>query len=127
MAGIRYSSAGKSDFAFLCNHTLSDEFTGNRVADIYGQPDSTTGHDDRLLYHFSGNAFIRFCLSIQNMPEPVQWLTLFNPMRYYMVIIRGIFLKGTGIDILWPQLVAMGGLGFMLLSLAVKRFHKKLI
>jgi ABC-2 type transport system permease protein len=68
-----------------------------------------------------------FAFPIQNMPEPVQWLTLLNPMRYYMIIIRGIFLKGTGIEILWSQLAAMGGLGFVLLSLAVKRFHKTLV
>jgi len=68
-----------------------------------------------------------FAFPIENMPEPAQWLTLLNPLRYYMVIIRGIFLKGIGIDILWPQLAALGGLGIVLLSLAVKRFHKTLV
>jgi ABC-2 type transport system permease protein len=68
-----------------------------------------------------------FAFPIENMPEPAQWLTLFNPLRYYMVIIRGIFLKGIGIDILWPQLAALTGLGVALLSLAVKRFHKTLV
>jgi ABC-2 type transport system permease protein len=43
-----------------------------------------------------------------------------------MIVIRGIFMKGVGIDILWPQLVALGGLGAVLLSLAVTRFHKTL-
>ena len=68
-----------------------------------------------------------FAFPIENMPEPAQWLTLLNPLRYYMVIIRGIFLKGTGLDVLWPQLAALGGLGVVLLSLAVKRFHKTLV
>lgn len=68
-----------------------------------------------------------FAFPIENMPEPAQWLTLLNPLRYYMVIIRGIFLKGIGIEILWPQLAALGGLGVVLLSLAVKRFHKTLV
>lgn len=68
-----------------------------------------------------------FAFPIENMPEPAQWLTLLNPLRYYMVIIRGIFLKGIGLDILWPQLAALGGLGAVLLSLAVKRFHKTLV
>ena len=68
-----------------------------------------------------------FAFPIENMPEPVQWLTLLNPLRYYMVIIRGIFMKGVGIDILWPQLATLGGLGAVLLSLAVTRFHKTLV
>jgi ABC-2 type transport system permease protein len=67
-----------------------------------------------------------FAFPIENMPEPAQWLTLLNPLRYYMVVIRGLFLKGIGIDILWPQLAALGGLGLALLALAVKRFHKTL-
>jgi ABC-2 type transport system permease protein len=67
-----------------------------------------------------------FAFPIENMPEPAQWLTLLNPLRYYMIVIRGIFMKGVGIDILWPQLVALGGLGAVLLSLAVTRFHKTL-
>jgi len=68
-----------------------------------------------------------FAFPIANMPETVQWLTYLNPLRYYIVIIRGIFLKGIGLDILWPQLAALGGLGIVLLSLAVKRFHKTLV
>ena len=67
-----------------------------------------------------------FAFPIENMPLPVQWLTLLNPLRYYMVIIRGIFLKGVGIDIIWPHLAALGGLGIVLLSLAIRRFHKTL-
>jgi ABC-2 type transport system permease protein len=68
-----------------------------------------------------------FAFPIENMPEPAQWLTLLNPLRYYMVIIRGIFLKGVGIDVLWPQLAALGGLGAALLALAVRRFQKTLV
>ena len=68
-----------------------------------------------------------FAFPIENMPEPVQWLTLLNPLRYYMVIIRGLFLKGIGMEILWPQLAALGALGAALLALAVKRFHKTLM
>jgi ABC-2 type transport system permease protein len=67
-----------------------------------------------------------FAFPIENMPLPVQWLTLLNPLRYYMVIIRGIFLKGVGIDIIGPHLAALGGLGVVLLSLAIRRFKKSL-
>ncbi|MCX7604596.1 MAG: ABC transporter permease, partial [Bryobacteraceae bacterium] len=47
-----------------------------------------------------------FAFPIRNMPEPVQWLTLLNPLRYFMEIVRGVFLKGSGIGLLWPQLAA---------------------
>ena len=65
-----------------------------------------------------------FAFPIENMPEPAQWLTLLNPLRYYMVIIRGIFLKGVGLDILWPQLAALATIGVVVLLVAVGRFKK---
>jgi ABC-2 type transport system permease protein len=61
---------------------------------------------------------------IANMPEVVQWLTYVNPMRYYLVIIRAIFLKGVGFYILWPQIAALFVLGVATLWLASKRFRK---
>ncbi len=65
-----------------------------------------------------------FAFPIENMPEPAQWLTLLNPLRYYMVIIRGIFLKGVGLNILWPQLAALATIGVVVLLVAVGRFRK---
>jgi ABC-2 type transport system permease protein len=65
-----------------------------------------------------------FAFPIENMPRPVQWLTLLNPLRYYMVVIRGIFLKGVGISALWEQLAALALIGVTVLSMAVKRFRK---
>jgi drug efflux transport system permease protein len=67
-----------------------------------------------------------FAFPIENMPDSVQLLTFLNPLRYYLVIIRGIFLKGIGIDILWPQLAALALLGSAILSFAVNRFRKTL-
>jgi ABC-2 type transport system permease protein len=67
-----------------------------------------------------------FAFPIENMPEPVQWFTYGNPLRYYMVIIRGIFLKGVGLDILWPQFLALLILGVVILRIAVGRFRKTL-
>ena len=63
---------------------------------------------------------------IANMPAVVQWLTYLNPMRYFLVIIRGIFLKGVGPDILWPQMVALFVMGLITLWLASRRFKKTL-
>lgn len=67
-----------------------------------------------------------FAFPIENMPLPVQWLTLLNPLRYYMVVIRGIFLKGVGMAALWEQLAGLTAIGVALLSLAVMRFRKTL-
>ncbi|KAF0219188.1 MAG: antibiotic transport system permease [Geobacteraceae bacterium] len=67
-----------------------------------------------------------FAFPIETMPEAAQWLTYLNPLRYYLVIIRGIFLKGVGFDILWPQLAALAVLGACILGFAVSRFKKTL-
>jgi ABC-2 type transport system permease protein len=67
-----------------------------------------------------------FVFPIANMPEVVQWLTYLNPLRYFLVIIRGIFLKGVGLHILWPQYVALAVLGILVFAGAVGRFHKRL-
>ncbi|MEW6186156.1 MAG: ABC transporter permease [Thermodesulfobacteriota bacterium] len=65
-----------------------------------------------------------FIFPIANMPEAVQWLTYVNPLRYFLVIIRGIFLKGIGVDILWPHMAALAVIGLIVLWTASKRFKK---
>ncbi len=67
-----------------------------------------------------------FVFPIANMPESVQWLTYLNPLRYFLVIVRGIFLKGVGMDILWPQMGALALIGTVVMILASKRFRKTL-
>lgn len=67
-----------------------------------------------------------FTFPIRNMPEPVQWMTLLNPMRYFMEIVRGVFLKGVGIDVLWPQLLMLGVFGVLILGFSAMRFRKRL-
>ncbi len=67
-----------------------------------------------------------FSFPIRNMPEIVQWITYLNPMRYFMDIVRGIFLKGVGLDVLWPQILALGLLGMTILTASALRFHKRL-
>lgn len=66
-----------------------------------------------------------FMFPISNMPEPAQWLTYLNPLRYFLVIIRDIFLKGSGLDILWPQFAALAVLGVALLTISSLRFQKR--
>jgi ABC-2 type transport system permease protein len=67
-----------------------------------------------------------FAFPIANMPQPVKWLTYANPMRYFLTIIRSIFLKGVGISVLWPDMAGLAVIGILLLLLAVRRFHKTL-
>jgi ABC-2 type transport system permease protein len=56
----------------------------------------------------------------------VQWLTYLDPLRYMMVIIRGLFLKGVGMDVLWPQYLALATMGVVVFAGAVGRFRKRL-
>ena len=67
-----------------------------------------------------------FAFPISNMPIAVQYLTYLNPVRYFMEIVRGIFLKGAGISVLWPQMLILAGDGAVILGLSVVRFHKTL-
>ncbi len=65
-----------------------------------------------------------FVFPIANMPEVIQWLTYINPLRYFLVIIRGIFLKGVGMAILWPHMAVLAIMGLFVLWTASKRFRK---
>jgi ABC-2 type transport system permease protein len=65
-----------------------------------------------------------FNFPIANMPEIIQWLTLLDPLRHFLVIIRGIFLKGVGPQTLWPQMLALFLIGVASLTLAANRFRK---
>ncbi|MEO8099034.1 MAG: ABC transporter permease [Acidobacteriota bacterium] len=67
-----------------------------------------------------------FSFPIRSMPIAIQYFTYINPMRYFLEIVRGIFLKGTGINILWPNLVALGVFGVIILSISISRFKKTL-
>ncbi len=67
-----------------------------------------------------------FVFPIANMPAFVQGLTYLNPLRYFLVIIRGIFLKGVGLHVLWPEYVALAVLGVLVFAGSVGRFRKHL-
>jgi ABC-2 type transport system permease protein len=67
-----------------------------------------------------------FVFPIANMPKLIQWFTYLNPLRYLLVIIRGIFLKGVGFQVLWPQFLGLTILGLVVFTGAVNRFKKRL-
>ncbi|ACB74208.1 ABC transporter permease [Opitutus terrae] len=79
-----------------------------------------------FFFFFPAMLLSGFVYPIANMPEVVQWLTFLDPLRYFLVIIRGIFLKGVGLEILWPQLLGLLVLGVVVLGFAVSRFKKTL-
>jgi ABC-2 type transport system permease protein len=67
-----------------------------------------------------------FAYPIANMPVLIQWFTIFNPLRYFMVITRSIFLKGVGIDVLWVQILPLVVMGLAVITLSAARFRKTL-
>ena len=67
-----------------------------------------------------------FVFPIANMPRIIQFITYANPIRYFLVIIRGIFLKGIGLGVLWPQLAALAIIGTSLLLISTLRFRKRI-
>jgi ABC-2 type transport system permease protein len=56
----------------------------------------------------------------------MQWLARIISTSYYLVVIRGTFLKGVGLAVLWPQMLALAALGIVLLTMSVLRFRKSL-
>jgi ABC-2 type transport system permease protein len=65
-----------------------------------------------------------FMFPVSSMPKVFQWLTLLNPLRHYLEIVRAVFLKGAGFSALWPQFATLAGVGFAVVALAASRFHK---
>ncbi len=79
-----------------------------------------------FFFYFPAVLLSGFMFPIANMPAVIQWLTYLNPLRYFLVIVRGIFLKGVGPVVLWPQMVALAVMGLVILWLASRRFKKTL-
>ena len=67
-----------------------------------------------------------FSFPISSMPEVLQWLSYVNPLRYYLIVIRGTFLKGVGFAVLWPEFAAMATIAAVLLTVSILRFRKSL-
>lgn len=79
-------------------------------------------------FFFMMPAFILsgFAFPLENMPEWLQYITYANPLRYFLIIIRGVFLKGNGLDILWSEMLALAILGGFMIILSSLRFQKRL-
>lgn len=79
-----------------------------------------------FFFYFPAVLLSGFMFPVANMPPVIQWLTYLNPLRYFLVIVRGVFLKGVGLDILWPQMLSLAVMGVVTLWAASSRFRKTL-
>ncbi len=77
-----------------------------------------------FFFYFPAVLLSGFMFPIANMPTLIRWFTYLNPLRYFLVIVRGIFLKGIGPAVLWPQMFALAVMGVILLWVASRRFQK---
>jgi ABC-2 type transport system permease protein len=67
-----------------------------------------------------------FIFPVESMPRVLQWLSYLIPLRYFLTIVRGVIIKGVGIDYLWPQIVLLTIFGMVVFSAAVLRFRKRI-
>jgi ABC-2 type transport system permease protein len=70
--------------------------------------------------------FSGFASPISSMPTVLQWITFADPLRYYIVILRGVFLKGVGFGVLRPQMESLAIFAVLILTASVLRFRKSL-
>jgi ABC-2 type transport system permease protein len=63
---------------------------------------------------------------VESMPRPFQIASLASPLRYYMQCLLGLFLKGNGLDILWPQVVIMAVIAFLIVGLSLRRLRRQI-
>ncbi|MDD5136148.1 MAG: ABC transporter permease [Candidatus Omnitrophica bacterium] len=79
-----------------------------------------------FLFFFPATLLSGFAYPIANMPTIIQYVTYLNPLRYYLIILRYVFLKGVGIRILWDEILALLIMGVGMIILSSTRFHKNL-
>jgi ABC-2 type transport system permease protein len=79
-----------------------------------------------FIFYFPIILLSGFIFPIANMPQVIQLLTYLNPLRYFLIIVRGIFLKGIGLEILWPQIIVLAMMGVCVMAFSTLRFKKTL-
>ncbi|WP_164018163.1 ABC transporter permease [Pyxidicoccus trucidator] len=67
-----------------------------------------------------------FIFPIENLPPPLRFISMLIPARYFVSTLRGVLLRGNGLDVLWPQLVALALFAAFMLTVATRRFHRRL-
>jgi len=77
-----------------------------------------------FLFYFPATLLSGFAYPIANMPQFIQYFTYLNPMRYYLEIVRAIFLKGVGVQVLWKDMTILLIMGIAIIFISAKRFRK---
>lgn len=67
-----------------------------------------------------------FVFPVENMPAILQWLCHLMPPKYFITIVRGIMLKGNGLDVLWSETLVLGGFTMFFIIVSMKKFKKRL-
>ena len=67
-----------------------------------------------------------FFFPLAAMPLPLQWISYAIPLRYFLIIVRGIILKGVGLQALWPEVIALTIFAIVIMGGAALRFRKRL-
>jgi ABC-2 type transport system permease protein len=65
-----------------------------------------------------------FMFPVESMPEAMQWFTTILPMRYFLVIVRSIMMKGLGLADLWDQILPLAVLGAVIFAISWLRFRR---
>lgn len=79
-----------------------------------------------FFFNMPAITFSGFGTPISSMPEFMQWLTYLDPLRYFLDVLRGVYLKGVGLEVLWPHMTAMGVFCAGTIAISVARFRKSL-
>lgn len=79
-----------------------------------------------FLFYFPAILLSGFAYPVANMPQWVQIITIFNPLKYYLIILRSIFLKGVGMPVLWDEISTLLVMGIVVIIASSLRFRKNL-
>ena len=79
-----------------------------------------------FLFYFPAILLSGFAFPVANMPHWVQIITIFNPLKYYLIILRSIFLKGVGVPVLWDEMLVLLIMGAVVITASSLRFRKNL-
>jgi ABC-2 type transport system permease protein len=90
---------------------------------------SRTQHQAFLLVMLIGMSdfmFTGYAAPVEAMPQVLQWVAKLVPAHHWLAIVRGIMLKGAGLDVLWPNLLALAGLGTVIITFSLRYVRKAL-
>jgi ABC-type multidrug transport system ATPase subunit len=111
-----YALAGEGVCVVITTHYMDEAEYCNRIALVNGGRLVALGSPGELKKSATSPSIKRISPRLSTV----------NPMSYYLIVIRGTFLKGVGLSVLWPQMLALAVLGVVLLGLSVLRFDKSL-